>query len=427
MPQSPNFGTPAFARVARGTVGLHRLIAQGKGDEPEADEVRDSLDEPLAALTPEERTRAQYLSADLYTLSKVPSDHDQLPSNLQVQAKFRAIVEAQKARQWDKALALLRRWDRYFSLDFASFQRGKIWDQAGAPEIAVEFYRHAAELRPDSPMPAIYLSTLVSVDSAAATAESQRVLDAGGLFSTAARIQAAYIVLVAARPSSAAPSYGTESGLIPVLKEAIADLDRGDASMNGAIEMASLLLGIAYQRLGDDGNAYDAFSRGLLADPHCVGLLTLRGLLMYGTSKDAISDLLAASRLPAETVWPFFCLAHHYLVNDDYAACRVMCNRALDLVGGGTLASKLTEWLAISEAEMQEPRDAVRQRFEEAIAFDPENESARVNMDISEAQSGGAVIMAQSWRRPPDSVVREQGLRDFRPVSYFFMPLDLAA
>jgi tetratricopeptide (TPR) repeat protein len=427
MPQSQNYRSPAFVRVASETIDLHRLIAAGKGDDPEADEVRDSLDEPLAALTPEERTRAQYLSADLYTLSKVHSDHDQQPLHPQAQANLRAIVEAQKAQQWDKSLALLRRWDRFMPLEMASFQRGRIWDRAGMPEIAAEFYRHAAELRPDSPMPATYLSTLVRIDPAKAAEESRQFLAAGSLYPAAVRILAAYVVLVAARSSSATSLDAIEGALIPVLTGAIEDLEHKNESTKGAIEMASLLLGVAYQRLGDDGNAYDAFSRGLLADPYCVGLLTLRGLLMYGTSKGAISDLLAASRLPAETVWPFFCLAHHYLVNDDYAACRAMCNRALDWADGGTLASKLTEWLAISEAELQEPRDAVRQRFEEAIAFDPENESARVNMDILEARSGGAMMMAQAWRRPPDSAVREQGLRDFRPVPSLFTPLDLAA
>jgi hypothetical protein len=34
---------------------LKELIAQGKGDSEEADEIRDQMDEPWYALTPEER------------------------------------------------------------------------------------------------------------------------------------------------------------------------------------------------------------------------------------------------------------------------------------------------------------------------------------------------------------------------------------
>lgn len=426
MSLSDVFGSPAFDRVAHGTIRLHRLMAEGKGDGPEADEVRDALDGPIAALTPEERARAQFLSADLYKLSKTRSDHEPLPMNPHAQAKLRAIIEARDAHHWDKALELLRRWERYVALEFVSFQRGAIWDRAGNAEIAVEFYRHAAELCPDSYMPGIYLSALARVDGAKAAAEAWRVLDAGGRFAAAVRIQAAYVVLIATRSNSNTLAQTAEEVLIPLLKVAIEDLEHKDESIEGAMEMATLLLGVAYQRSGSENDAYDAFSRGLHACPRSAPLLTLRGLLMYGRSADAIDDLLAASRLPAETAWPSFCLAHHYLVTNDFAACRAMCIQAIKLAHTSVMLSKLTEWLAISEAELQVPADAVHRRFEQAISHDPENECARGNMAIFIAQRNAAVLTAVSWEWPSDSTVREQGLRDFHPAMGLRVPYELA-
>ena len=56
-------------QVARGTILLHQLIADGKGDDSEADAIRDSLDAPLASLSKIERERARMLSEDLYSLT----------------------------------------------------------------------------------------------------------------------------------------------------------------------------------------------------------------------------------------------------------------------------------------------------------------------------------------------------------------------
>jgi tetratricopeptide (TPR) repeat protein len=427
MPQPQGFGSPAFDHVARGTIRLHKLIAEGRGDEPEADEVRDALDGPIAVLTPEERTRAQFLSADLYSLSKVQSDHEQLPMNPHARAKLKAVVQARDAGQWDKALALLRRWQRYAALEFVSFQRGMIWDRAGKPEIAVEFYRHAAELSPDGFMPAIYLSALARVDSVLAVAESWHVVKAGCQYAPAVRVQAAYVILIAVRSDSHALAHVTEDALIPMLKAAVEDLERNGESIDGAMEMATLLLGVAYQRSGDDASAYEALSRGLLARPRSVPLLTLRGLLMYGSSADAIGDLLAADQLPAETAWPSFCLAHHYLVAGDFAACRAMCAKALKLAATNTMSSKVLEWLAISEAELQVPSDAVLGRFELAISLDPQNDLAKANMAIFVSYVDTPVAHDASWKRPSESTVREQGLQGYAPPMDLHVPYDLAA
>ena len=47
-------------------VQLHNLIAAGKGDDPEADAIRDQMDEPWRHLNDKEISRLRDLSASLY-------------------------------------------------------------------------------------------------------------------------------------------------------------------------------------------------------------------------------------------------------------------------------------------------------------------------------------------------------------------------
>jgi len=49
---------------------LHELIAQGKGETDEADEIRDRMDRPWHALTLEEQERLSQLSEELYEQDK---------------------------------------------------------------------------------------------------------------------------------------------------------------------------------------------------------------------------------------------------------------------------------------------------------------------------------------------------------------------
>ena len=53
-------------------------------------------------------------------------------------------------------------------------RRGAIWAEAGVPEVAAEFHRHAASLRPEAAAPAArYRSVLAAADPDAADAFAQ--------------------------------------------------------------------------------------------------------------------------------------------------------------------------------------------------------------------------------------------------------------
>jgi hypothetical protein len=68
--------SPGYLATVRGTQELHRLIAEGKEDSPEAEASRDASDDTWEALSETERIRARWVAEDLYSLYEEPPARD---------------------------------------------------------------------------------------------------------------------------------------------------------------------------------------------------------------------------------------------------------------------------------------------------------------------------------------------------------------
>ena len=110
------------------------MIAVDQDDTPEADAIRDSMDDPWYELSEVERKRINGLSEDLYSISDPPEPV--LDPNPQFQRKLVEATEARQAGEWDKALEILRRWKRYIDPALLAYLRGSVWFDAGDPATA---------------------------------------------------------------------------------------------------------------------------------------------------------------------------------------------------------------------------------------------------------------------------------------------------
>jgi hypothetical protein len=136
--------TPARA-YGRLLLRLHDLIAKGKGDDPEADAVRDDMDAPWHAMTEAEQERMGGLSEDLYAL--VESN----PRSVKMSAEERSnwgqeFGAAFESGDWDRVLLLLRRRPEDVPTDHVAFFQAECWEHLGCPEIALRFMRSATRL-----------------------------------------------------------------------------------------------------------------------------------------------------------------------------------------------------------------------------------------------------------------------------------------
>ena len=111
-------------------------------------------------------------------------------------------------------------------------------------------------------------------------------------------------------------------------------------------------------------------------------------------------------------IWPYFFLAHHYLVNGDSDRCRMLCERAMETAGSGSVKSELVEWLAISQSELGFPVEMVRASFENSLRLDPSNECARRNLAAFEAANRPAPARVYETRSA--AAVRASGLAERR-------------
>jgi hypothetical protein len=145
MAAEPLKMTSEYREFVRGIRELHRLALAGRDDGPEADAIRDGIDAHWELLSTVERERASGLSADLYAISE-PARADLLEMNGEIQKALTEVADAQRRGNWDSALELLRRTERYVAPSLLSYLRGSIWRDAGDAETASLFFDHAFRL-----------------------------------------------------------------------------------------------------------------------------------------------------------------------------------------------------------------------------------------------------------------------------------------
>ena len=141
--------------------------------------------------------------------------------------------------------------------------------------------------------------------------------------------RAADIRINETRDASDAESARVRRELIPTLERNLVrlEMDQLAASRSSAYAMTAGLLGFCHEFLDNFGAAIAYYSRGLQVKPNENGLLVARGILLYGTSPRAITDLEQAASLGSPVVWPYLFLAHHYLATSRFEQCRAFMLR----------------------------------------------------------------------------------------------------
>ena len=400
-----------YRQVLRGYLRLHQLTVEGRDESPDADAVRDSLDLPWRALTDTERGGIQGLSADLYDISELIAGGPR-EMNPQAQKNLAEAFEAKHRGEWERALELLRRWSKYIAPALLSYLRGGIWLVAGFPEVGAVFFEHAASLEPDNAnYAAIFLLCLAQSDSRRAREMAEHILRTPKKHSPSLVIMAGDVEFYATREMAELDAAAVFRSLIPVLTQALPEIPQDEK--RSVYLMGLVLLAFCHEHLGEVDAAHGYYTRGLRLEPSHDAMLTGRGILTYGKSPQSTSDLEQAVKLGSSLVWPYFFLAHHYLLNNRYEECRRLCDRALQMNASQTIQSQLSEWLAIAEAELGFSPERVLATFEQALRLDPSNDMARQNLDRYE-QSIPRPVAQTMWEKRSANTVRVFGQAERR-------------
>jgi tetratricopeptide (TPR) repeat protein len=372
--------SPSYLATVRGTRALHRLIAEGKDDSPEADAIRDASDGPWEALSETERDRARWVAEDLYSIYEEPPALQQMTR--EAQSGLNAAYEAKQKGEWDKALALLREWRAYVDAALVSYLRGSIWYDAGDRVTAALFFQHAYKLDPNNlSNAAMFLSSLSNADPDAALVEAEKILHDHRKVSPVMYVRAAEIKLMSARLLSDAEGNRIFAQLEPVLKDAMYVAEHEPKKIDGTtVVMALGLLAFGYEFQGRWQDAVDHYTTALQFDPDNDGLLVARGMIFYGSHNQAIKDLERAVQLDSPLIWPYAMLAHHALNTHRYKECIRLCEQALMKKGSAAVKSEIQEWEAIAQAALEYSPGSIEQAFEEATRTDAANDRAKRNL-----------------------------------------------
>jgi hypothetical protein len=157
-------------------VMLDRMMAEGQGDSPEADALRDQMEKSWYQMTSEELDIARQLSADLYTL------HDDSlvrhPSDFRVYSPALASELATSIGSGDylRALRLMQDRPNEISTERAALFRAILYRALGLTEIGLVFFRQVAPSAEESEsksMPLLgFLWRHVNIDTAVAAASA---------------------------------------------------------------------------------------------------------------------------------------------------------------------------------------------------------------------------------------------------------------
>lgn len=418
MASTISFGSSSFLSVAAGFVSLHRMIQEGRDEGPEADAVRDALDVPLRALSPVEKERAQWLSDDLYSVSEPSCVPPMMPMTPQAQADLNSAIEARQKKKWDLALALLRRSKDYFAPALLSYVRGRVWDEAGIPVVAAMFYEHATMCDPENAnFRAIYLNALAKADPESAGQKAKTILRDSPNYAPALVVQAANIRFSESKALPDAESIAIFRSLVPILEETASriDADEETTSRDSNYAMTVALLGFCHEFLGNENAAVESYSRGIHRNPDNDGLLVARGILLYGSGPQSISDFERAVALNCPVIWPYLFLAHHYLLSNRFDECRTMCEIGLRVEGTAAARSQLKGFQAVASAELGLSAELVRMAFEAALRLDPSNEFSRRNLAIyEESRHRTEAPPEPKWRQKSSAALRQFGLVERR-------------
>jgi hypothetical protein len=132
-----------YRHYLRDMIRVYFFYDQGKFESQEADDLRDSMEEPWFKLTDEEQKRIRGLALDL-NHNRAPKCNNELPPEAG-RSILATASELRDAGRFDEALELVRASQDAIFRPSLSLFRGRTWMAMNEIEVAQEFFRDADE------------------------------------------------------------------------------------------------------------------------------------------------------------------------------------------------------------------------------------------------------------------------------------------
>jgi len=400
---------PTLMELARLLYRLELLMQAGRGESPEADDLRERMDGLGADLSREEVEAMKGISADLYSLSDPP--HQALPMPEDAAKELLRLPELVQSKCFHAAFDLLRNHEKLIPPARLALERYRIWSALGEDEIAADFLRLAFknDLR----------WTELTVDERQAAREHcmRIVSDPEKHQPTLVRSATAIVLTLSADLSESDLKL-----LITASERDIQRLEREKVADNPEDARAFARHAQLLKTLGRVADAIEVVNRGLEFSPDNTELLAVRGPLIFVSDPEqAYRDcdrVVSAGKYPPDVC---LLLAHRALEGQNYRECLRFCIAHMDsmnshgLKPSGQALALLMEWSAISHAGLGYPAEIVDAFFDEAIRLTRGNDNIRQNKELFHKHS--KIQSPFDWQKETPETVSKIAETIFRPAA----------
>lgn len=259
---------------------LHQLIASGKSESEEAEDIRDEMDRPWQSLSPRQVALAEGLSEDLYSLAedRPPVEEALDPYGIK---EFRATVESD---DWTNALDVLRENKNSFDPAVLAYLRGACWAHLRQPHVAIVFFEEVARLRALSADEEIWLLTCLIQAGRVRDAIPRALEIARAESNPLLLLKAAEVLFVEAGNSMHEQNESRHRSAIAAAERGL-DLARSlaqDETLEVMRLSTYLHLALSHEELGETDSAREACEKALKLAPNNLDALLLFGYLHHG-------------------------------------------------------------------------------------------------------------------------------------------------
>lgn len=371
-----------FRKYAALQMRRHKLLCEN--ETAASDEIEDEMDSIWDALDPEQRRNLNGFAADLNWIrrqSQPPPKGrklDEVTTN-----DHRELLAAREAKDWFKFLHFLRMCAIALPPMNVGYLRGVTYHALGFPEYALAFYEYAADMAPsDHSMGIIALQYADAVDGKRAEKRAEKVISARHLYSPPV---VAMSVLITLRKKEREGSSIDRTEFTAMFQEALESLTLEPPSAE-IQAMTYQLTAAGFETLDELKLALQSYEAGLKLAPNHEVLLIGLGLMLYGVETKRAVELFqrVVEGKGTPLVWPYFFLAHYYVLQGNYDDSLRMVRLAKERATTNPIRAELSQWQAICLAENGYPPEVVRPVFQKAKTLDPTNERIARNLEAFE-------------------------------------------
>jgi tetratricopeptide (TPR) repeat protein len=361
-----------YRKFAELQLAHHDLLAQGKDELPEAEELEARMTVLWHGLDDAQRKSLNGMGSDLSWLRSRGAAPPNGRSAVDVtEVELAELESAQQNMSWHAILYHLRVCAAALPQDLLAYSRATCYFKLDLPQMSVPFADLTVELsRSASQVARLAFEALMWFAPGMAFHRANEILSLASVYPPILVAQSVGYVF----DFLGGPAASLDTGrLAEFIREARRRLDNSQPSPSDR-ELFFQLAGAAMHSFGQEEEARQLYEEGLRIAPDNPSILAGLGKALYESDPARAADLFQRAIFhKASFIRPYLHLAHYHLRRREPAKAYDYAKQALDYATNDRARAATLEMMGISASQLNRSREEVLGMFEEAARLAPES------------------------------------------------------